>query len=127
MSRLAAAACALAVLACAAGPAAATTRHFQTPSRNIACLYSSSGGPGAYLRCDVLSLNDVGFELRRRGRGRRIRITDSVVNRKARVLGYGRLIRVGPFGCRSRTTGITCKSRVSGHGFKLSRERQRVF
>jgi hypothetical protein len=115
------------VLALGATPALARSKSFQTPSHNIYCLYVSSGGPGAFLRCDVLSLNDVGFTLNRRGRGKRIRITDSVVNRKARVLRYGRLIRVGPFGCRSRRSGLTCKSRVSGHGFKLSRQRQRVF
>ena len=115
------------VLALGTAPAQARTVSFRMPSSNIFCMYLSSGGPGAYLRCDVLSRNDVGFELRRRGRGKRIRITDSVVNRGARVLRYGRLIRVGPFGCRSRTSGLTCKSRVSGHGFKLSRERQRVF
>ena len=122
---------AVAVVACALAlvPATASARtvSFRMPSNNIFCMYLSSGGPGAYLRCDVLSRNDVGFELRRRGRGKRIRITDSVVNRRARVLRYGRLIRVGPFGCRSRTSGLTCKSRVSGHGFKLSRQRQRVF
>ena len=121
------AALAASVMAFAAAPASARSKSFQTPSHNIYCLYSSSGGPGAFLRCDVLSLNDTGFMLKRRGRGKRIHITDSVVKRGAKVLRYGRLIRVGPFGCRSRTSGLTCKSRVSGHGFKVSRQRQRVF
>jgi hypothetical protein len=113
-------------LLCAASPAAAATRHFQTPSRNIACLYSSSGGPGPFLRCDVLSLNDTGFFLDRRHRGRRIHVTDSVVKRGARVVRYGTSVEYGPFRCASRRTGLTCKSR-SRHGFFLSRRRQRTF
>ena len=109
-------------------PAMAKTTAFQTPSRNIACLYSSSGQPGAFIRCDVLSLNDVGFMLERRERARRIRITDTVTDpRQARVLDYGTSRRFGRFRCISRTSGLTCRSRTSGHGFTLSRNHQRVF
>ena len=109
-------------------PAIGKTRLFQSPSKNVACLYSSSGGPGSYIRCDVLSLNDVGFTLDRRHKGKRIKVTDTVANpNRARVLRYGTSRRFGPFRCRSRRSGLTCRSLRSGHGFKLSRERQRVF
>jgi hypothetical protein len=117
---------ALLVLA-AAAPASAATRRFQTPSHNIVCLYGSKGGPGPHLRCDVLSLNDTGFRLDRRHRGRRVRVTDTVNDPRAPVLRYGSSRRFGPFRCTSRRTGLTCRSRVSGHGFFLSRARQRVF
>ncbi len=117
------------VLALAAPvPATAKTTLFRTPSRNIYCLYSSSGQSGAYIRCDVLSLNDVGFLLERRKRAKRIRITDTVTDpRNARVLNYGTSRRFGSFRCTSRKSGLTCRSRTSGHGFTLSRQRQRVF
>jgi hypothetical protein len=108
-------------------PANAERRSFRTPSKNIYCLYSSRGGPGPFIRCDVLSLNDVGFLLDRRHKGKRIRVTDTVVDTKARVLGYGTSRRYGPFTCSSHRSGLKCRSRPAGHGFELSRESQRVF
>jgi hypothetical protein len=117
---------ALLVILIAAAPAQGRQRSFHTPSGNIRCLYRSAaedGGP--LLRCDVLSLNDVGFTLDRRHRGKRVHVTDAVP--EGHVLPYGAKRRLGPFTCRSRRTGLTCRSRPSGHGFKLSRERQRVF
>ena len=115
------------VLLVGIGSAVAKTSSFRTPSKNIYCLYSSSGGPGPVIRCDVLSLNDVRFLLDRRHKAQRIKVTDSVVNSRARALRYGSKRRFGLFNCVSRTTGLTCRSRRSRHGFKLSRARQRVF
>jgi Family of unknown function (DUF6636) len=111
----------------AAPPASARSKHFQTPSHNIRCLYLSSQGPGPWIRCDVLSLNDTAYRIDRRHRGRRIHVTDTVAVPGANVLGYGKSLRVGPFTCTSRPSGLTCKSRSSGHGFKVSRERQTRF
>jgi hypothetical protein len=116
-----------AFVAVSASAALARSKSFQTPSHNIYCLYLSSQGPGPWIRCDVLSLNDVGFRIDKRHKGRKIHITDSVVNRGAKVLRYGRSLRVGPFTCTSRESGLACKSRSSGHGFKLSRQRQSRF
>ena len=116
---------AVALALVAAGPASAATKRFRTPSNNIHCLYSPSGGPEAFLRCDVLSLNDTGFVLLRGQRGKRVRVTDSVAGSRSRVLRYGRKLALGPFRCASRRSGLTC--RQAGHGFSLSRERQRVF
>jgi uncharacterized protein DUF6636 len=124
---LLAAVAATTVLIVGAAPASARSKSFRTPSKNIYCLYLSTQGPGPWIRCDVLSLNDTAFRLDRRHKGKRIHVTDSVFNRRAKVLRYGRLLRVGPFGCRSRRSGLTCKSRVSGHGFKISRQRQKRF
>jgi hypothetical protein len=121
------AALAAAVLAVCATPAFARTKSFQTPSHNIYCLYMSTQGPGPWIRCDVRSLNDVGFRVDRRHKGRKIHITDSVITPSAKVLHYGKSLRVGPFTCTSRTSGLTCRSRASGHGFKISRQKQKRF
>ena len=116
----------IAVALGASATADAATKQFRTPSRNIGCLYSTSGGPGAFLRCDVLSEGDNGgFKLRRRAR--RIHITDTVYDNRSPVLQYGKRKRYGPFTCASRRSGLTCKRRSTGHGFKLSRQRQRLF
>jgi hypothetical protein len=118
---------ALAIALVGAAPASARTKPFQTPSHNIRCLYMSTQGPGPWIRCDVLSLNDTAYRIDRRHRGRRIHVTDTVAERGAPVLRYGKSLRLGPFTCRSRTSGLTCSSRISGHGFKVSRERQSRF
>ena len=125
--RLLIAALAAALLAVCATPAFARTKSFQTPSHNIYCLYMSTQGPGPWIRCDVRSLNDVGFRVDRKHKGRKIHITDSVFTPGAKVLRYGRSLRVGPFTCTSRTGGLTCRSRASGHGFKISRQSQKRF
>ncbi|HEY1274597.1 MAG TPA: DUF6636 domain-containing protein [Thermoleophilaceae bacterium] len=117
---------ALALAAALALPAAAAAkeRRFHTPSGNIHCLYASSG---PFLRCDVLSLNDTAFTLDRRHRGKRVHVTDSVFGSHSRTLAYGDSIRLGAFRCTSRRAGLTCRSKPSGHGFRLSRHRQTVF
>jgi hypothetical protein len=45
---------------------------------------------------------------------------------KAKVLAYGASRTLGPFKCASRTTGLRCTTRA-GHGFELSRSRQKLF
>jgi hypothetical protein len=108
--------------------AAARTREFQAPSKRIACRYTSMGGPGPYIRCDALFLNDVGFILDRRHKAKRITVTDTAADTtKAPILHYGKSREFGHFRCQSERSGLTCRNRKSGHGFKLSRERQRVF
>jgi uncharacterized protein DUF6636 len=125
MRRLAPVALALALLVVAA-PALARERDFQTPSKRIRCAAFSSGGPGAFVRCDLSFLNDRAALLRARGRGRIVRVTDAVSSTDAPVLRYGHSLRFGPFRCTSRTSGLTCRSRA-GHGFFVSRERRRTF
>ncbi len=98
--------------------------RFQTPSHKIACGYETTE---RQLRCDALFLNDVGFFLERQGNAKRRRVTDTVAARGAKVLAYGRTIEFGSLTCASRRTGLKCKSRVSGHGFRLSRREQKLF
>jgi hypothetical protein len=61
------------------------------------------------------------------GKGKRIKITDTVFDPKAKPLAYGKSTSFGRLKCTSRRSGITCRSLKSGHGFTVSVERQRVF
>ncbi|UUY04314.1 hypothetical protein LRS13_01920 [Svornostia abyssi] len=126
MSRLAVAALAAAVLTLA-GPASAQAEiaPFVTPSKQIYCAYISDGG--GQIRCDPLFLNDRGFLLKTSGKARKIKITDTIADPEAPVLAYSKTFRRGPFRCTSRRAGLTCEHRSNGHGFFLSRERQRVY
>ena len=113
---------------------------FRTPSGNIGCLYSRSEDDPAFLRCDILSgLRPVprggasceldfghAVGMSRTGRAHGICAGDTVIDRRARVLAYGRVWRRGGFRCVSRTRGLTCTN-VRGRGFFLSRERSRLF
>lgn len=110
----------------AAVPAMARERDFQTPSNRIRCAAFSSGGPGAFVRCDLTFLNDRAAILRARGRGRIVKVTDAVGSPDAPVLRYGHTLRFAPFRCTSRAAGLTCRSR-SGHGFFVSAQRRRTF
>ena len=60
-------------------------------------------------------------------RARKVKVTDAVGDPSSPVLAYGKSRRFGRFTCTSRTTGLTCRDRRSGHGFTVSRERQRLF
>jgi hypothetical protein len=119
---------ALILLGAASTAASAKQRLFRSPSHNVACLYSSSGGPGPFIRCDVLSLNDVGYFLRTKHRAKRSHVTDTVNNPdKAKTLRYGRKRRFGRYTCKSARSGLKCVNRRNHHGFKLSRAHQKVF
>ena len=79
------------------------------------------------MRCDWRGGNDHAVTVGETGRGRRIRVTDTVLDPHAKVLAYGQTSRFHHLRCTSRRTGITCRSTRSGHGFTVSAERQRVF
>jgi hypothetical protein len=113
-------------LAVAVPAIAAGDQHFQTPSHKIVCGEFPTGGPGAFLRCDLLFLNDRAAFLRRTGRGRISHVTDAVGVPGAAELPYGTTRHFGPFTCTSRVSGLTCRS-PAGHGFSVSRQRRRVF
>jgi hypothetical protein len=119
-----------------AASAQAVTVQFRTPSANIGCVFSSEPGRvGPYLRCDILSglkpkparpkgctLDwTFGFQLRWKGRATTVCAGDTAVDRRARVLRYGKTWSRGGFTCVSRRTGLRCKNRA-GHGFLLSKQ-----
>jgi hypothetical protein len=120
-------------------PADARFRSFQTPSGNIGCL-SEVGLHKAYLRCDIRSRDwsppprpascpsytDYGQGLafgRSRGRARFVCAGDTALDSRARKLRYGRTWRFGPFRCKARRSGLTCRNRT--HSFLLSRQTYR--
>jgi hypothetical protein len=135
------AALALAAALAAPGGAGATAGFdpFATPSGHIGCMYQHAKGEKAYLRCDVDDVAhpvkrpascelDYGsaFGLSASGKAQRLCVGDTVRDPKAKVIKYGTTRRFGPFTCTSKTTGLRCTNRA-GHGFALSRERQRLF
>jgi hypothetical protein len=131
------------VLAFASSAAAAGLVVFQTPSKNIGCAYlpAMSRGDVPTLRCEIGSglrplphhphrciQGDFGqaVAMTRRGRAAAICISDTVRTPSARVLRYGRTLRVGGFTCTSRRTGLRCTN-AAGHGWLLSRQHSFLF
>ena len=143
MRRLMILATGLLLLALAALPAGAEpTAHpsafkaFQTPSKMIGCYYTT--GP-TVLRCDTVyhtkyynkkscreGVYGDAFAMSRSGKARPICRSDTAINPSAHKLRYGTTKHYGPYTCTSRTTGLTCKNK-RGHGWKLSKQKQRVF
>ena len=143
MTLRAAVASAAVIVASAAPPGEAAPEAagsaFVLPSRNIACLYlqaARSIGP-ASLRCDILSglrpeprrrceLDWTGVAMRARTRAAAQCAGDTVYDRRAPVLRYGRSWRRGAFRCVSRRSGLTCRN-AADHGFFLARTRWRTW
>jgi hypothetical protein len=107
--------------------AAAAYREFRSPTGKLGCAFYSDPQTPRTVRCDWFGSDDRALTLTERGRVRRIRISDTVLDPKAKVLAYGRSARFRKLRCTSRPTGITCRSTRSGHGFMVSVETQRVF
>jgi hypothetical protein len=115
------------VLASVPTPASAALRTFRSPTGNLGCMFHSDSGIPRQVRCEWRGGNDRAVVLTERGKGKRIKITDTVLDPKAKVLAYGRTTKFGALRCTSRSTGITCRSTRSSHGFTVSVQRQRVF
>jgi hypothetical protein len=97
---------------------------FMTPSHNIRCL--ADWAPGRGLLYCVIESRIGGWIVSARGPVKTFSPCDPLVDR-APVLPYGQTWNRGVFTCLSRRIGVRCHSRVSGHGFFLSRQVQRVF
>ena len=105
----------------------AAYRDFRSPSGKIGCAFYSDAETPRFVRCDWAGANDRGLTLTETGKGKRAKVTDTVMNPDAKVLAYGRTTKFGSLRCTSRKSGITCRSKRSGHGFTVSVESQRVF
>src|SRR4051812_15326764 len=125
--RASVAAAALAATLLVPAGADAAYRDFRSPSGRIGCAFYSDAETPRQVRCDWIDADDRAVSVSETGKGKRIRVTDTVLNAKAKVLAYGRSTTFGRLRCTSRSTGITCRSKRSGHGFTVSVEKQRVF
>jgi hypothetical protein len=122
-----AAALAAAALALVPASASAAYRAFRSPTGKLGCAFYSDAQTPRTVRCEWRGSNDVALTLQERGRTHRIKISDTVMDPKAKVLTYGHATTFGRLRCTSRRTGITCRSTRSGHGFVVSVQKQRVF
>ena len=126
------------VLAVPGTAEALVTKTFRTPSKNIACAFYPASITGrAVFRCDLLSglkpkparhcdVDWTGASMGPRGKAGPTCAGDTVYDRSAPVLAYGRTWSYGGIVCTSRTSGLTCRN-GDKHGFFLSRDSWRVF
>ncbi len=105
----------------------AALRTFRSPTGNLGCMFYSDADVPRQVRCEWKGGNDRALVLNETGKGKRIKITDTVFDPKAKALAYGKSTTFGRLKCTSRTSGITCKSLRSDHGFTVSVQKQRVF
>jgi hypothetical protein len=111
---------------------------FQSPTGGIRCEFSAGKNYRASLRCDVETDNPLpprptdcegdwgwSFGMRARGAAQQECVSDSFDSRGS-ILGYGATYSERGIACTSRSTGMRCLN-ADGHGFQLSRERQRTF
>jgi hypothetical protein len=125
-----------AVISAPASGGTAPVYYFSTPSRNIICEagYPNSRSKG-FVDCDVLSTfggpegyPKAGF-LPVRGKAYIFRASNAGNPKDSmrHPIPYGQSWHHGYLTCRSRSTGLTCVSSLSTHGFFLSRESQRAW
>jgi hypothetical protein len=115
------------VFASSAAPASAAYRTFRSPSGRLGCAFYSDAETPRQVRCEWKGGGDHAVVLNENGKGRRIHITDTVFDPKAKALAYGRTSTFGDLRCTSRTAGIACRSTRNAHGFTVSTAKQRVF
>jgi hypothetical protein len=128
----------LIMLVCPA--ALAEEAYFKTPSNNIYCMYFDDGET-AELRCDISEYKPSntqppdGCDLdwggafvidAKANRGTMLCHGDTVISGEAKTLRYGTSWQGGGITCTSEKAGLTCEN-SKGHGFFLSRAKQKVF
>jgi len=118
--------------------AAAPNPFFESPSRNIGCVIidatarcdigvRSWSPPKRPSTCPQIVDFGQGIELARHGPARFVCAGDTAMEPHAPILAYGREVTRQGLRCSSATTGITCRSTLSGHGFFISRQSYRLF
>lgn len=124
---LAAALTAAVCIAAAPATAEAAYRTFRSPSGKVGCAFYSDAETPPAVRCEWSNGGDHAVTLGVTGKAKRVDVTDTVMDARAKTLKYGRTTTFGKLRCTSRTTGITCRSTRSGHGFRVSVSKQEVF
>ena len=107
--------------------ASASFIQFRSPTGKIGCAFESGGSLKPIVRCEWAGSNDTAVWVGQRGKAHHLRISDTVRDPNAPVLGYGHSRRFHRIKCTSRRTGMSCRSLVSGHGFTVSVQRQHLF
>ncbi|MDZ4311857.1 MAG: DUF6636 domain-containing protein [Cypionkella sp.] len=111
---------------------------FHSPSGNIQCAMMT--GDYAQVRCDMSSLTPTyrkapancefdwgsSFAVDAGGQGYLACVSDAVADPGGIELGYGKSISLGPFTCTSEKSGMECTN-LGGHGFKISKAKQKLF
>lgn len=109
---------------------------FRSPSGNIGCAgYNASvrcdirettnGRPARPKSCDLDYGTAYGVGLSSR-KGYRLCVGDTVLDPRRPIRPYGTTWRFRSITCRIRASGVTCTN-AKGHGFFLSKGRQRLF
>jgi hypothetical protein len=112
---------------------------FQSPSKNIACIYFEYDGHKA-LRCDIGDKvgppppkpanceQDWGnsYEVQAKGHAGPSCTGDTQIGQPLRVLPYGEVWQRSGITCKSEESGVTCFN-ADRRGFSLSRAKQEVF
>lgn len=126
-------------LAAAAAPAQDIA--IRSPSGNIHCLISAKthGQAAGEVRCDLADVAPTlprprdctldwggAYGVGTTGPAAALCVGDTIRDPEARVLGYGQSVRRAGITCTSAKDGVTCRN-AEGHGFTVSRLRQRIF
>jgi hypothetical protein len=113
----------------AAVPATATAAYhsFRSPTGKLGCAFYSDTETAPAVRCDWSGGGDHALTLGETGRAKRVSVTDTVMDPAAKALAYGKTTTFRRLRCTSRATGIACRSTRSGHGFRVSVQKQEVF
>jgi len=112
-------------------PHGGRTHYLRSPTGNIVCSYSGGRGLISFAGCTMKSTVHRGWfrnwEIWTRGRVLVEWAPLVMFPRSGRTLRYGHAISINKgVRCISRRTGWTCTNR-SGHGYFLSRQRQRIW
>ena len=119
----------------AAAPAASYAT-FKAPSKNIFCAMSATS-----VRCDVLIHTykptkrpswceaDWGSSMSvgKSGKGHFLCVADSTNDPSDPILAYGHSKSFGRYTCTSRTDGMRCRNRWTGHGFQVAKPKYTVW
>jgi hypothetical protein len=107
--------------------ASAAYRTFRSPTGKLGCAFYSDAETPPAVRCEWSGGGDRAVTLGETGRGKRVKVTDTVMDPSANALAYGRTTRFHGLRCTSRASGITCRGVRSKHGFRVSVQKQEVF
>jgi hypothetical protein len=138
MARIAAVALVLGCALCAALPSPASAyTAFWNPPRTVGCVIDAG-----YARCDArrpgwpvppkpprcLTEYGQGAAITWLGPAGLVCADDTaLLARPGRILPYGKVVRFGRLGCKSTRRYVVCQNLRSGHGFRMSRSRYRLF